>query len=56
MEGHWVTPFKIVGFFQAQGVGYDPPPDPEGAATHPENYACTDVSTPFVGISTALAR
>ena len=56
MEGHWVTPFKIVGFFQAQGVGYDPPPDPEGAGAHPENYACTDVSTPFLGISTALAR
>jgi hypothetical protein len=52
MEGHWVTPSKIVGFFSAQGVGYKRPLDPEQETEVLENFTCTDVSTPFV----ALAR
>jgi hypothetical protein len=53
MEGHWVTPRKIVGSFEAHGVGYHTPPDPESPPSEGDNWDCTDVSTPFVAIGNA---
>jgi hypothetical protein len=55
MEGHWVSPGKIVGFFKAQGIGYERPLDPDEETVVWENYSCTDVATPFVAIANALA-